>query len=154
MPQSRRHRWRVADVFDIDRSQAILVTPSTPLAEVVGAFVGRADLRGIFVVDAKGRLTGVITRQDLLHWAAEHLDLGRGGGLDAHRMLTAGTAQEASRPQSAWCTVHPQDPLEDAFRLMRENELIDIPVVDDGGKILGDVRLTEILMFVLRECGA
>ncbi len=144
----------VRDVFDIDRSLAVVVPQSTPFFDVVKQFATRAELRGIFVVDGDKHLTGVITRQDLLHWAANHLgipDPENESWHDLYRVATANTAQDACRPRSDACSVQLDDPLENVFREMFDNELIDIPVVDDEGHIIGDIRLTEILAKVFQK---
>ncbi len=143
---------RVQDVFDIDRSEAIVVPKQTSFTEVVRKFAGHNDLRGVFVVDGKQRLAGVITRQDLLHYAAEKLgvpDPDPRAWRDMYRVMTAATAIDACRRGSEGCAVTVDEPLETVLRHMFESELIDIPVVDSDGKIIGDVRLTEVLTKVM-----
>ncbi len=161
MAMPLRHKvagLKVRDVFNIDDSLAIIVPGHMPFEEVVRRFAQRADLRGVFVVDGKQRLTGVITRQDLLHWAAGHLHLRDpipDSWRDIYRVMGAAVAQDACRPRSERCSVKPDQKLEEVLYLMLENELIDIPVVDDEGTILGDVRLTEILAKVFEtQAGA
>ncbi len=152
-PQVHR-RLHVRDVFAIDRTLAVVVPEDAPFEDVVKRFAKRADLRGIFVVDSAKRLVGVITRQDLLHWAANRLgvaDPDRHAWRDLYRVMTAATAKAACRPRSHLAAVHPSDDLEVAFHRMLENELIDIPVVDGEGRILGDIRLTEILAKVFEQ---
>ncbi len=152
--RAKAQKLRVRDVFDIDKSLAVVVPEETPFAEVVRTFAGRTDLRGIFVVDRHQRLVGVITRQDLLHWAAEKLhvqDPERHAWRDLYRVMTAATAKQACRAKSDQCAVRPDTPLERVLILMFQNELIDIPVVDDDGRIVGDIRLTEILRKVIDE---
>ncbi len=154
---TKRATLRVRDVVDIDQSRAVIIPNSTPFEEVVRAFAQRGDLRGIFVVDAQEHLTGVITRQDLLHWAAERLRVPDPRGQDwrdVYRVMTASTAKQACRKRSAECAVRLDDPLERVLAKMFENELIDVPVVDEQGHIVGDVRLTEILRKVIETKGA
>ncbi len=148
---AKRVTLTVADVFKLDESQATIVAPATPFAEVVQRFTDRRELRGIFVVDGR-TLVGVITRVDLLHWVAEKLGVRNLEGddwRDVYRIMSASTAEDACRPRSEHCTVQPEDPLSDALAMMMENELIDIPVVDGEGQILGDLRLTELFSKVL-----
>ncbi len=146
---AKRATLRVRDVFDLDRSLAIIVPADTPFRDVVRSFSERQDLRGIFVVDDKQHLSGVITRNDLLHWASANLDLDIPGDehswRDMYRVMSAVTAQEACFRNSKECHVHPDDALESALGLMLEHSLIDIPVLDDEGNIIGDIRLTEVL---------
>lgn len=145
----RNRRMFVRDVFSIDRSFALVVNGDTPLEEVIRKFAGRADLRGIFVVDGNRKLAGVITRGDLLAWA--RLAFGPRGqesrfSRDRLRRLTgATTAREACSRYSHLSAVRTDDPPETALTNMISYELIDVPVVDKEGRILGDIRLTEIL---------
>ena len=147
--KQQNRRLRVRDVFSIDRSLALVVDEDTPLKEVIRKFAERADLRGIFVVDGNRRLAGVITRGDLLAWA--RLAFGPRGpesrfSWDRLRRLTeATTAKEACSRYCHLSAVRPDDPLETALIHMISYELIDVPVVDKEGRILGDIRLTEIL---------
>ncbi len=117
-------------------------------------FADRAELRGIFVVDANQRLTGVITRHDLLAWAS--VAFGPPGlqtRFSFRRLVQiahATTAKEACHPHSHLAAVHPDDPLDLALGRMVVHHLIDVPVVDREGKILGDLRLTELLARTLK----
>lgn len=145
----RKEQLRVKDVFDVDRTLAVVVEDSTPFREVVRRFAERADLRGIFVVGSDRKLSGVITRQDLLTWA--RLAFGP-TGLETRfswgrllRLAQASNAREACHPDSHLASVHPEDTLAEALAKMTTYELIDVPVVDTRGHILGDIRLTEIL---------
>lgn len=146
-------KLHVRDVFDPARTLALIVDEDTPFEEVIRRFAERTDLRGIFVVDAKRRLTGVITRTDLLSWASLVFRSpgppSRVGWGRLFRLARATTAKEACQPHSHLSRVSPDDPLDEALARMVAHKLIDLPVVDADGRILGDLRLTELLVKAL-----
>jgi CBS domain-containing protein len=142
----------VGDACHLDLSPPIIVGPDEDFAEIIRRFAIRADLRGIFVADAEGHLLGVITRSDLLDWARIKL----GAALQAPlrdldktlrlvSLMRASTAGEVMHPHSQRAAVRPDDPLAHALRLMIELDLIVLPVVDENNRIIGDLKLAEVL---------
>ncbi len=143
----------VRDVFNLDESLAITVDENTPFEDVIRRFAERAELRGIFVVDKAGKLTGVINRPDLLGWASLVFGpMGLESSFSWKRMMRlahATTAKEACNPFSHLAAVRPDQPLVEALANMVAHHLIDVPVVDKDGRVLGDIRLTEVLLKAL-----
>jgi len=85
----------------------------------------------IFVVDAAGRLAGTLSLRDLVLAAAEQrlADLMD----DEVVQVTADTAEE------------------EVGRLMTRYDLLALPVVDEGGRLLGIVTLDDALEAILPE---
>lgn len=142
-------KLRVKDVYAPSHMLSLVVPENTPIQEVIRRFAEQPELRGIFVVDSAKRLTGVITRTDLLAWAS--IAFGP-PGLQSRfsfrrlvQLANATTAKEACHPHSHLAAVSPNDGLDEALGRMVAHDLIDVPVVDAKGKILGDLRLTQIL---------
>ena len=68
VPEPRRASARVAEVFDVDRAGALQVRDDAPLEELLGDQKLRDELRrleALAVVDAGGRLSGVISLDDV-----------------------------------------------------------------------------------------
>jgi Mg/Co/Ni transporter MgtE len=59
--------------------------------------------------------------------------------------MRASSTEEVARPDSAEAAVRLDDPLSEALRKMLVLDLICLPVVDEAGKIIGDLKFTEIL---------
>ncbi len=120
-----------------------------PFEDVIRNFAEQPDLLGVFVVGEGDRLTGVITRQDMLFWAG--ITFGpqptesRFTWHNLVKLANATTAMDACNPLSHFSAVRLDDPLEQAFGVMLAHKLTDIPVVDKDGKILGDLRLSDLL---------
>jgi hypothetical protein len=65
-----------ATVGEVMTAPAVTVSESTPL-EAVARELTRRGIRRVPVVDAQGRLIGVVSRSDVLHWAASRVALRR-----------------------------------------------------------------------------
>ena len=63
--------------------------------------------------------------------------------------MRAGTAKDVIRPDSQETALRANDPLDRALRLMLEMDLLAVPVVDDEGRILGDLTLSRVLRYIL-----
>jgi len=147
----------IGDVYTMDRRPSLLVGPDERFTAVVRRFAERPEMRGIFVVGEKDRLIGVITRRDLLDWARVQLGEATYSTEEAWlaedvrltALMRAITAGEVMRPGSEAAAVRPSDTLAEALRRMIAHDLICLPVVDEQGWVLGDLKLTEVLACAL-----
>lgn len=138
---------RVADAMSRD---VVSVRPDTPLHDVTRLLVDR-DVKASPVVDAAGRVVGIITGGDLLargglpvrlslqkdlppDMAAHHLRLLEESGKTAADIMTTAPA-----------TVPMDAPLSDAARLMAQRHIKRLPVVDAGERLVGIVSRLDVL---------
>lgn len=146
---------KVKDVYQAAGTAAVVVEESCCLEQILQRFSHEAELRSIFVTDASGRLTGVITRRDLLYWTRLRLGVALKGLtttdsiLRLAQLVRADTAKDIIRAGGEKVSVHPDDPLEQALQLMLYADIIALPVVDEEGKILGDLTLSDLLRHLL-----
>lgn len=146
---------KVSEVFDPTTSQAAIISESESLENVIISFVRDPRARGIFLVDAEERFAGVITRSDLLKWA--YLRFGRQPGSgrvnisrrDIYRFVYSTLAKDVAHGSWRTLGVRLSDDLETALNQMFEHDEIDIPVLDEDGKILGDLKVSEVLLKAL-----
>ena len=146
----------VTDVYDANHNLSVLVQADELLEDVLRRFAEESWLRGIFVADEASRLLGVITRTDLLDWTRLRLGTAlRATAGKPERILRlihlvgAATAKDAIHPGSQRASVQLDDPLDRALQLMLDIDLIAIPVVDNEGRILGDLTLSHALRYLL-----
>jgi CBS domain-containing protein len=146
----------VKDVYDASHKLSVLVQTDELLENVLRRFAEEAWLRGIFVTDEAGRLMGIITRTDLLDWV--RLRLGTALKATAGKperilrlihLVGATTARDAIHSGSERAAVRLEDPVDRALQLMLDIDLIAIPVVDNEGRILGDLTLSHVLRNLL-----
>jgi predicted transcriptional regulator len=147
------HTVTVAKLSKQSKMQAMVVSRDAPLAEAVRQFATNHDLRGIFLTDEENRLAGVINKQDLLHWismllgrpiSSRPLTMGQ-----MRRLVNARRMADLAAPGSENAALYLDDTLADALEKMIFFNLTDLPVVDRDSQIVNDLRLSEILTYVL-----
>ncbi|RUM47875.1 MAG: histidine kinase [Hyperthermus sp.] len=118
-------------VGEIATSNPFTANPDKPLKELAKELVARR-IRGVPVVDASGKLLGVITLTDISKAFAE-------GRLDA-------TVKEYM--SSPPITIREIDDISKAIELMNKHNIGRLPVVDTSGMLVGIVTRTDILRFI------
>ena len=136
-------------VRDVMTSDVCTVNPETPLKEVARLLVERR-VSGVPVVDAEGRVLGVVSEGDFLareagagekprgplwwHWAASPDQ--------AARRMNATTAGAAMTAPAV--TVGADRPLMEAATIMARSAINRLPVVEDG-KLVGIVSRADVV---------
>lgn len=140
----------VADVMTRDVAR---VGADTPVAEVVGLLIDRA-VRALPVLDAAGRVAGIITDGDLLARGGTTLPL-RLQQLLPLDERAAQVAALAAQPQRAAdlmtrdpVTLPAATPLAQAAAVMADRDLKRLPVVDEAGALVGMVSRYDLLKTV------
>ncbi len=131
-----------APVQDVMRTEVVSVHPTTPVSEVVRLLLARG-MRSLPVVTGDNRLLGIITDGDLLRRADLAARLGLQTELSAAQIQSqiAGleqsglTAAEIMTP--APVSLHTDDTVRTAAKLMAERGLKRLPVVDDEDHLTG-----------------
>jgi acetoin utilization protein AcuB len=126
-------------VRDRMSSPAVTVTPDTAFPDAL-KLMREHRFRRLPVVDKNGLLVGIVSERDLLYaspssatslsmWEIQYL-LGR---LHIEKIMTREVI-----------TTTPDTPVEDAARLMVAHKIGGLPVVDDGGDVIGVITETDI----------
>jgi len=132
-------------VRDIMRRDTHTVLPDAPIEEVI-RMIDTSDIQRLAVVDAAGRLLGLISDKDVFGAFAE-----RRAGLweyftrrRAPEVLGgAGVARDVMKKDLV--TVEEDTPIEEAIGLMAEKGLKRLPVVDEAGIFRGMVSRDSLL---------
>lgn len=148
----------VKDTIRLDDDHPILLKLTDDFSQVIINFSQHIEIKGIFVVDEEDRFLGVITRTDMLDWARAKL------GTILYKPLTdmnetirlvtligASKVGDILRPETKNAAVHLNDTLGEALKIMVDVDLIVLPVVDDSNRVIGRLRLSEILERSLTE---
>ena len=141
----------VEEVYRRQSTASVAIPETAPLRQVISKFAYEPGFRGLFLVDSHQRFVGAITRTVLLRWA--QLQLG-GVGKDymsgeVFRLVFATKAKDVAVGDWRSLGVRTGDTVETALDQMIKYEVGSIPVLDSEGKIIGDLRLSEILNKVL-----
>ncbi len=134
-------------VRDVMRRDVISVRDDAQVRDAVRTLVGR-EFRALPVVDAGGRLVGIVANSDLLAWGLPmRMELlsatpegDRAGVIDS---LPDGLVRDVMRPNP---TTLPSDAsLAQATRRMAEGGLKRLPVVDGDGRLAGILSRADVL---------
>ena len=126
-------------VGDCMNAPAITITPETPLQDALN-LMHEHRFRRLPVVDEEGRLVGIVSERDLLYASPPPATLLRGLSLN-HLLAESQTKQIMTREVIA---TTPDTFVEDAARLIVENRVGGLPVVDEDGRVAGVITETDI----------
>lgn len=136
---------------------AMLVDPQTPLLDAIRQFAEAPDKHSIVLVNEQQQIVGAVKNYDLLDWARLRFDsfgeehkfsIGK-----MRRLLRAKTIGDLAQPNSDDMSVRLDEPLATALDKMSLYDLDAIAVVDDSGRVVNDLRLSELLAYALKEEG-
>jgi CBS-domain-containing membrane protein len=133
-----------ATVKDVMTTEVVAVTRETTFKEMA-AVLRRYRVSALPVVDDAGRVIGVVSEADLLAKEAladpgvmtevlHHKDVRKAEGLTAGDLMT--------RPA---VTAAPEDPVEQATRMMHFMRVKRLPVVNSGGQLVGIISRSDVL---------
>lgn len=138
---------RVSDVLE---EVAKTVRPATVLADAtlkdaVEAMVKDSETRKVYVVDHENKLVGTITLEVLLRHVGYRLGVRSTGMTSFLRMLAEITDENVKEVMAKPIKVSSNELLVNVTKLMVENHLNDLPVVDDKGRLLDELNGLDIL---------
>lgn len=131
--------WKVADVMT---TEVVSVAPETPFKDCV-EMLGVHRIGALPVIDPSGRLVGILTESDLLQKQE-----GKGGPPTFARAAARLAGQAMTR---ATISVAPGTSITEAARLMQQESVRHLPVVDPDGHLLGMVARVDLLKVFLRS---
>jgi CBS-domain-containing membrane protein len=139
----------VRDVYQIHGTASAIISRDELLSNVLSRFAYEPGLRSIFLVDSEDRFAGLITRIAILRWAQYQLVAGRkktASSRDVHDMVSQTQAKSLARGDWRTLGVKENDSLQEALDQMVDFGEDVLPVLNEDGIILGDIRLSEILV--------
>jgi CBS-domain-containing membrane protein len=133
-----------ATVKDVMTTEVVVVRRETTFKEMA-AVLRRHRVSALPVVDDAGRVVGVVSEADLLAKEAlanpgvmaevlHHQDVRKAEGLTAGDLMTHPPV-----------TAAPEDPVEQAARMMHFMRVKRLPVVNSGGELVGIVSRSDVL---------
>ena len=141
---------KVEEVYRLHETAYEEVAGSVSLEEVIEIFAGKPAVRAVFMIDGRKRYAGMFSRLELLRWL--HIQLFGGKGrreipiAEFYRLASAKVARDLMSRDTSRFSVKEKDSLQVALDLMLDYEEDIIPVVDNDNRVIGDLRLSEILL--------
>ncbi len=119
------------------RREPVTVAPGTSLAECLSAIRRSGTGDSVFVVDAAGRLAGVLTERDIF---------GRlvGGDVAPIDLDQPVESLMTSKPHH----LHLEETVRNAIELMQTGRFRNIPLVDDDRALVGVIRPVDVLKYL------
>lgn len=116
------------------RREPVSVPPGTSLAECLRAIQRTGTGDSVFVCDEDGSLVGVLTERDIFA-----------------RLVTAQV--DVSQPVESLMTTDPKtlradQTVAEAIDLMQTGRYRNVPLIEDGGRMIGVVRQNDIIRFL------
>ena len=129
VPSLAEERLRV-----LSRRQPVTVPPGTSLAECIRAIQRTGTGDSVFVCEPGGRLVGVLTERDVFGRVV-------GGNIDLREPVETLMTKEPK-------TLDLDDTIRDAIVLMQTGRYRNVPMVDEGGRLVGVVRQADIIKYL------
>ncbi len=131
------------------------VTLTTPVSEVARLLLS-STFTGLPVVDEDNRPVGVISQTDLIYKAGLPMRLGLLAAAEDAK-IEAVLAAMATKPAREVMTTPPviipqEELVTAAVELMLQKGVKRLPVVDDQGRLVGNISRVDIFHSILREC--
>ncbi|MFE9775307.1 CBS domain-containing protein [Streptomyces sp. NPDC005931] len=126
-------------IGEVMTRDVVHTVPTTPFKEVV-RLLDHHRISGLPVVDEDDKVVGVISGTDLVREQAAR------GARDPERAVTA--ADLMSTPA---ITVHPEQRVPDAARVMERHGVERLPVVDEEDRLIGIATRRDLLRVFLRS---
>jgi acetoin utilization protein AcuB len=129
-------------------SKPVTIGASVPITEALRV-MRQNQVRRLPVLDEEGRLIGIVSEKDLLYASpspATSLSI-----YEMHYMLSHLQVTELMTTDVT--TVTPNTPLEEAARIMADNKIGGLPVIEDG-RLVGIITETDIFKVFLELLGA
>jgi CBS domain-containing protein len=149
-------RLGLEKVRDASRLMALkpaVLLEDAPIEKVLGELVEDPKRRIVCVVDSDRKLVGVISLTELLIYIGVHA----GEAVKSFAHLTPYEAglrymmgNQAKHVMRAAISVKSDDNLLDALNLMERSGLEELPIVDDQGKVVGEIHALEIFIETLK----
>ena len=136
----------VSDVSDKLVLKASSVKRDAKIRDVIEQMIANPLSRKVYVVDEGGRYIGTVNTETILRLLGYRVGVRKDGGISFVRFLRDAFKEEAASVMAKGLTVAPNTKLTAALDIMLDEHLNDLPVVDEEGKLLGELVSLELFM--------
>ncbi|MBU8901193.1 MAG: CBS domain-containing protein [Victivallales bacterium] len=146
LKEKKLSRYLVSDVRFIHTQLPVTIKADDSICSILKAGILEKRCRNIYVVDANDILLGVIRIKNMLRnlFPVTSITSGISDGLNSLAALTADTA---GKLMIEALYVIESTPLNKVASILIKENLLELPVVDDNNKIIGQVDASEIISF-------
>lgn len=144
---------------DVMTHCVVTIAPEASVVDAIGRMLSH-QVSGMPVVDATGRLVGIVSEGDFVRRAELHTEgpprrwlellLGAGARADDYARSHGRTVADVMSPEVA--SVGSESPLAEIVALMDERDVKRVPVVD-GGRVVGIVSRADLMVALAKSLG-
>lgn len=136
----------VGDVFE-----KVVLRPSTvgmnaTIRDVIDQMASNPLSRKAYVLSDEGKYMGTITSETILRLLGYRVGVKDGSGLSFYHFLKDALKEDVASIMKKGRTVTKDTALTKAMEIMMEDHLNDLPVVDDEGRLIGELVSLELFM--------
>jgi CBS domain-containing protein len=135
----------VEDIFEIV-SKPVSVTEDAILKDAVETITRDSHSRKVYVVDAEGKLKGVITIETLLRQVGYKVGVRETGVISFFKFVSGILKDNVMEFTEEAATITKRHKVLDALQMMVEHHLNDLPVIDEEDRLVGELNSLEILV--------
>lgn len=136
----------VGDVYEQVVKRPATVTMEAKIVDVIDGMIANPLSRKVYVVDGKGKLRGMINTDTVLRLIGYRTGVRQAGALSFYRFLRDMMKEDISSLITPTRAVTAQDRLTDALRIMVQDHVNDLPVIDEGGSLIGELVSLELFL--------
>lgn len=135
---------RISNLLDQMPARPLPQVPAdSHIDQVIEVMAGLPHARLVYVVDDEGRLLGAISQGCLLRHLFPHHYEGKIHPMGMLRRITAETARHLMEKHTVHTNV--QESVDDVLKYMARTGVKELAVLDDEGRIVADVTVTDLL---------
>ena len=139
---------KIKDMRMLVTSYSGFVDKQASLDDIAKMLIANPSLKSVYVVDDKLKLVGRVTLKNLIKHEFVDLLPSSFEYFDALEFIGNKTAEEI---MTAPFYVKDDDALKTAFVKMYENDLEELPVVDENLHLIGNIDLIELLTILIEK---
>ena len=146
MPEIDIRDVKVKDVYETMVGKPALVYEDALLKDAVEAMTVNQISRKVYVIDSEGKLLGMISIETMLKQVGYKVGVREPGVISFLKFVTGIFKENVTEFMQTPITITNEHKVLEALQKMVEYHLNDLPVIDEDGKIIGELNSLEILV--------
>jgi CBS domain-containing protein len=136
----------VEDVYDLVVKDPTTIDSGAKIRQVFDEFLNNPVSRKVYVLNEEGKYMGAVTTETLLRLLGYRVGVREFANWSLWRLMRDMLKEGVEGVIEKVPSVKRSDKLTKALQIMVEDHFTDLPVVDDDGRLIGELNSFEIFM--------
>jgi len=136
----------VGDVYELIVRTPTTVREGAMISEVIDGMLSNPVSRKVYVVDSTGKLLGIVSTETILRLIGYRTGIRQQGATSFYRFLRDMFKEDVKKLMTSTRSVTREDKLTSAMEIIMRDHVNDLPVVDDKGKLVGELISLELFV--------